>query len=163
MMCMEDVMSKSYNLLVKFKPDSISHVKNGEIFFSDPDKITREASFLSYLEYRHAIPDLAATGEIKNTENSIDFSKYKGLVYIKSAPTMPLDELERLAAALRELDIVEYVELESVEPVPPPEAIPSTGYATSTPDFVNLQGYLEGSSAPNVVGIDALTGWTLFG
>ena len=156
-------MSKAYNLLVKFKPESISQVRNGEIFFSEPEKIAKEASFLSYLEYRHAIPGLAATGEMKSAENSIDFSKYKGLVYINGAPDLPLDELERLATALRGLEIVEYVEIEPVEPIAPPkvECTPSTGYASSTPDFVHLQGYLEANPAANVFGIDARNAWSL--
>ncbi|AEV63125.1 S8 family serine peptidase [Pseudomonas ogarae] len=163
-------MNKTYNLLVKFTPDSISNVTNGKIFFNESEKKAKHASFLSYLEYRHAIPDLAETGKIKNEENSIDFSQYKGLVYIKNAPYMSLEELQRLATALRDIDIVEYVEIEPVEPeldpvgpAPTPSGeCMSAGPTSTTPNFVDRQSYLLGDSGSNVIGIDAMNAWRLF-
>lgn len=163
-------MNKTYNLLVKFTPDSISKVINGKIFFNESEKTSKQASFLSYLEYRHAIPDLAKTGEIKNEENSIDFSQYKGLVYIKNAPSMSFEELQRLATALKDMDIVEYVEIEPVEPqldpvgpgpTPSGECM-SAAPTSTTPNFVDRQDYLQGDSGSNVIGVDAMNAWRIF-
>ncbi|MBT2338430.1 MULTISPECIES: S8 family serine peptidase [Pseudomonas] len=163
-------MNKTYNLLVKFTPNSISNVINGKIFFNESGKTSEEASFLSHLEYRHVIADLAATGTIKNEENSIDFSQYKGLVYIKDAPCMSFEELQRLATALRDTDIVEYVEIEPVEPeLDPAGPAPtpsgerrSAGPTSTTPNFVDRQDYLQGDLGSDVVGIDAMNAWRLF-
>lgn len=162
-------MNEAYNLLVKFTPDSISNVTNGKIFFHESEKLAKDASFLSDLEYRHAIPGLAETGKIKNEENSIDFSQYKGLVYIKNAPSMSFEELQRLATALRDMDIVEYVEIEPVEPeldpvgpAPTPSGECTAGPTSTTPNFVDRQEYLQGDLGSNVIGIDAMNAWRLF-
>ncbi|WHS62682.1 S8 family serine peptidase [Pseudomonas sp. G2-4] len=163
-------MNERYNLLVKFTPDSIFNVINGKIFFHEAEKLEKDASFLSHLEYRHAIPELAETGEIKNEENSIDFSQYKGLVYIKSAPSMSFEELQRLATTLRDMDIVEYVEIEPVEPeldpvVPaptPPGECMSAASTSTTPNFVDRQDYLQGDLGSDAIGIDAMNAWRLF-
>ncbi|MGN8273712.1 S8 family serine peptidase [Pseudomonas sp. SMN5] len=163
-------MNKPYNLLVKFTPDSISSVANGKILFDEAVITSKEASFLSRLEYRHAIPDLAETGKISNEENSIDFSQYKGLVYIKNAPSLPLEELQRLATILEDMDIVEYVEIEPVEPELDPAGPVSTtsggctpeGPTDTTPDFIDRQGYLQGDLGSDVIGVDAMNAWRLY-
>ncbi|MFW5402336.1 S8 family serine peptidase, partial [Yersinia sp. 1252 StPb PI] len=152
-----------YNLLVKFKQEEISCVKDGKLYFIDHDKTLRNNDFLLNLSYRIAIPDLAATGEIKCTENNVDFSQYKGLVYVEN--DMTYCELEEIAEKFRQLNIVEYVVLESAEPIIPPYIpdldAPCISVLSNTPDFTSNQTYLRAQAGTNVYGIDADYAWSI--
>ncbi|NXZ90053.1 S8 family serine peptidase [Serratia fonticola] len=156
-------MEKKYKLLVKFKQEYISHVKDGSLYFYDKETILRDSYFIFNLDYRMAIPDLAATGKKEFTENNIDLSQYKGLVYVEN--DMTSSELEEISGKLRQLDIIEYVVLEPAEPVIPPSMPdleePCIRVLSNTPDLTSHQTYNRDQAGADVYGIDADYAWSI--
>ena len=156
-------MEKKYNLLVKFKQEEISHVKDGVLYFHDDRTILRDNYFIFNVNYRMAIPGLAATGKKEFTENDIDLSEYKGLVYVEN--DMTSGELEELAEKYRQLAIVEYVVLEPAEPIIPPSMPdlkePCIRVLSHTPDLTSHQTYLRAQAGTDVYGIDADYAWSI--
>ncbi len=101
-------MANPYRLIVKFKPDSIVSVNEGKIHFSNQDQVIRTAGYIFNFSYRHVIHFLSPTGQCNNPKNSIDFSQYKGLVYVENTDGMSEADLDLLAGSFQTLPYVEY-------------------------------------------------------
>lgn len=153
-------MDETLKLLVKFKPDAISHVEEGNLYFHAQEEIRKYHDFVLDFDYCMALPELASTGEFVCQKNGIDFSPYKGLVYVKASLTD--NQLEKLAAQYRQLDIVEYVFLESTQPIAPPDPNDdiSGNTLTTTHDLTHHQTYHRRLSAAGVYGIDTDYAWS---
>lgn len=170
-------MSKSFKLLVKFKPDTISGVKEGKVYFRESDVNINNSRLIFNFNYSLAIPDLGKDGNIRSAENTIDFSQYKGMVYVET--DMTYEQLVALADEYNKLSIVEYTVLEPTDPIQPPhnevncpsphnesyflpdESDPYISVFSTTPDFISTQLYLRDNPATDVYGINADYTWYL--
>ncbi|MEA9392547.1 S8 family serine peptidase [Acerihabitans sp. TG2] len=174
-------MSNQFRLMVKFKPESVVSVKEGKINFSNKEEVIKTANYIFNFSYRHVIHFLSDTGECINTQNGIDFSQYKGLVYVENTEGMSEGDLELLAESFQALPYVEYAYVENIMPIAPPsveshvDLIADTGgdnnfteneppdisEFSNTPDFINRQDYLRGQGPQGQIGIEADYAWRL--
>jgi subtilisin family serine protease len=166
-------MDKLCKLLVKFKAAAITRVENGKLWFTETGQTAATMAFVTALQYHHVLPALAATGSVQNQVNSIDFSRYRGLVYLDNIGHMAPAELDALLHRLNELDVVEYAVLESVlirtAPLKRDEhqgesaATPpvSESVRVTTGNLIPYQGYLRGGQGIPNSGIDAEYAWSV--
>lgn len=151
-----------YRLLVKFKAETVADVDKGKPVFT-AHKSVNSAFFddsrkrINSFSYEQAIslkdPAFATAKANANSILSAFAGAFRGLLYVKEAPSMTPEKVLALANEFEQLDIVEYAAMEPVTPPPPP----------ATPDFTSYQTYKldVDNSAPGIRGINIQYAWSI--
>jgi subtilisin family serine protease len=150
-----------YRLLIKFCPEYVYDVVDGELFLSPMKTIKAwELVILSDHRYRQVMQyseeerQQMRTGTylLPRGKNSFNIYKFRGMVYLEGTENLSLKEINEIAAVFETLPFVEYTAIEPAIPPPPP---------TNTPDFSHLQDYRHGDIGNNIVGIDIDYAWSI--
>lgn len=149
-----------YRLIIKFLPEYVADVENGVLFFApEKKKSSVDRSLLNTYRYKQVMnfsreekQQMRQGVSMKpRGRNSFNIYKYRGLVYLIGSEEKSLNELKRIAEEFEKSESVEYTDLESVIPPPPPV----------TPDFTDLQTYRKADIGDDVIGIHMEYAWGL--
>mgnify|MGYP002619509989 CR=1 FL=1 len=153
--------NEQYRLLIKFCPDHVFDVSEGELFLSPKKEIGAiEQSLISKYSYRQVMKYSEQERMQMRTgiylpprgKNSFNIYRFRGMVYLEGSQEFTLEELEKIAIKFKSLPFVEYTATEPVVPPPPP---------SNTPDFSHLQDYRVANAGNNVIGLDIDYAWSI--
>lgn len=150
-----------YKLIVKFSPDYVVDVEDGNLIFSPlkdllPEElaILEKYRFKQLLEFSNEERQQMRSGQYPPPRGKSSFNvfKYRGMMYLIGAENMNYESLSGIADELETLRFVEYTSPEPVTPPPPPSL---------TPDFTHLQTYNQGDLGNNIIGMYIEYAWDL--